>query len=166
MHTRIRKARQREVYWEGCRGSKSNLAASPSKQSTQLQIRLPRRQLSPSPKTRPSSGQSKSYYLQLLGTRRNNPRVHPESRVRRFFAFLFVFFFALDLKSEIKTGIILQNVLSILLGKLVGTGSIKLVERYYRGGIRIKIKSKLIDKNFSIISTALIWDLNMRQAYV
>jgi hypothetical protein len=34
--------------------------------------------------------------------------------------------FALDLKSEIKKGIILQNVLSILLGKLEGTGSIKI----------------------------------------
>jgi hypothetical protein len=37
----------------------------------------------------------------------------------------FFFSFALDLKSEIKKGIILQNVLSILLGKLVGTGSTK-----------------------------------------
>ena len=40
--------------------------------------------------------------------------------------FRFRYSFALDLKSEIKTGINLQNVLSILLGKLVGTGSIKI----------------------------------------
>jgi hypothetical protein len=36
------------------------------------------------------------------------------------------FFFALDLKSEIKQELYLQNVLSTLLGKLVGTGSIKI----------------------------------------
>ncbi len=39
---------------------------------------------------------------------------------------MFRFSFALDLKSEIKTGIILQQCLSILLVKLVGTGSIKI----------------------------------------
>ncbi len=37
----------------------------------------------------------------------------------------FSFSFALDLKSEIKQELFSNNVLSILLGKLVGTGSIK-----------------------------------------
>ncbi len=64
----------------------------------------------------------------------------------------FPFLFALDLKSEIKR---FKNVLNTLIGKTVGTGSIKkLVERYYRVGIRIKSIKRLIQN--SSISTALI----------
>ncbi len=66
-------------------------------------------------------------YLQLLGAGWNNPAtVHDVdgsvARVAFFFVFL-RFSFALDLKSEFKR---FKNVLGILIGSTVGTGSIKI----------------------------------------
>ncbi len=51
------------------------------------------------------------------------------------------FLLRLDLKSEIKTGIILQQCFEYPIRKISRDRFYKkLIERYYRGGIRIKIK--------------------------